>query len=235
MTDNKEDKDKTAMTIFDTIGINETAVAIKALLDGKTPLKEVRKRPVHGGREANFVNIYYMTRQINLLTAFRWTSKCIEEKFRPNEEDPKEIGAHMVIYIWDSTGKEYSHDAWGQKDVVRWAGDDTKGNHKKGDIISFFDDLKAAYSDGIKKCLSYVGIASDVYGNKELAYFEDGGSGEKRTFVKLAPSQAFSRYLADHDILVSKACEICGVKSFPEITDFKAAYDKVKQYVESKS
>jgi hypothetical protein len=136
-----------ALTIFEAAGDKERKEAIKNLLSGKTPIKEIKQRPARGGGEVNYVNTYYMTRQISLLTGFRWKSECLEERFYPsNSEKPDEVGARMRVTIWDAEGREYSHESWGQKDIAY--------SKTTGKPLSIFDDLKAAYSDGIKKCLS---------------------------------------------------------------------------------
>ena len=172
------------LTIFETVTSKQREEAIRNLITGLTPDADIKQRPGRGGSEVNYVNTYYMTRQISLLTGFRWKSECLKEQILEEE-----IGAKMKVTIWDSDSKEYSHESWGQKDIARYADNvykrDRKGNivkdeegnfiivHKAGDSISVFDDLKAAYSDGIKKCLSYFGIANDIYGGKEREVYTD--------------------------------------------------------------
>ena len=214
-----------ALTIFESIGNKARQEAINNLLKGRTPVNEVRKRPMRGGGEANYVNTYYMTRQISLLTGFRWSSTCLEERFIPNIEHPKEVGARMQVKIWDTAGKEYSHESWGQKDIARWASDGK--DHKTGEPISLFDDLKAAYSDGIKKALSYFGIANDIYGGKELEFFATDEDGEESTadFSGTEAAMAFGKFLSSKHIAVSKALSTLKIISLTEIKDYKEAHD----------
>lgn len=143
-----------ALTIFEAGIGKQREEAIKNLIIGLTPDEHIKQRPAGGGRRVDYVNTYYMTRQISLITGFRWKSECLEERILEDE-----IGAKMKVTIWDSDGKEYSHESWGQKTIAKYKG--------SGGTISIFDDIKAAYSDGIKKCLSYFGIANDVYGGKD--------------------------------------------------------------------
>lgn len=225
------------ITIFEAVGKKERDEAIKNLLRGKTPIAEVKKRPGRGGDEFNYVNTYYMTRQISLLTGFRWTTHCLEERHYPSEQNPKEVGAKIEVIIWDTNSNQYSHQSWGQKDVARYTKDQFNRQGEKvalkGDIISIFDDLKAAYSDGIKKCLSYFGIANDIYGGKELEYFATDE--EEGSTVDMAGDQAakaFGRFLNSKHLAVSKACEILGIKSLAEITDFKQAHDTITKELE---
>jgi len=230
-----------AITIFNTESYGkEIQTAIRSLVLGRTPITEVRKRDSRGG-EVNYVNGYYMFRQASLITGFRWSSKCLKEKYIPSEDAPTEIGALMETILYDQAGNAYSHQSWGSSDVKRYAKDqfkDGKKTHSAGEIISLFDDLKAAYTDGIKKCLSYFGIANDIYGGRELNYFESFESEEaplndkQSSIVMSATDQrtALDAYIRNRHIRYDKALEIIGVSSLNDITDYKAAYDKLSAY-----
>ena len=227
------------LTIFnnDSYG-KDIQTAIKSLISGKTPITEVRKRDSRGGK-MNYVNGYYMFRQASLITGFRWSSKCLREKYIPSEDNPTEVGALMEVILYDQAGNAYSHQSWGSSDVKRYAKDkfkDGKKVHFAGEIISLFDDLKAAYTDGIKKCLSYFGIANDIYGGKELNYFEseEESSNGKQPGIVISPTDqrtALDAYIRNKHIRYDKALEIIGVSSMNDITDYKAAYDKLTAYI----
>ncbi|HOX23623.1 MAG TPA: hypothetical protein PLL10_09175 [Elusimicrobiales bacterium] len=214
------------VTLFEAVGEQERNKAIQSLMNGKTPITEVRKRPMRGGGEANYVNTYYMTRQLSLITGFRWASEYLEDKARPNWESPIEVGVKVKVTIWDKNGTPYSHTCWGGKDVVRYTKDDPRGNYKAGDIISLFDDLKAAESDAIKKCISYFGVANDIYGGKELEYF---ATDSEEPSIGSDAMRAFGKFLSSNNIMVSKACSILEVGKLSEISDFRAAYEKIKE------
>lgn len=214
-------------SLFDA-GEREREQAIRALLRGRTPITEVKKRPARGGAEVNYVNTYYMTRQLALVTGFRWSSEYLEDRARPNWENPVEVGVKVKVTIWDNQGSSYSHTSWGGKEVARYTRDDPRGQYKAGDIISLFDDLKAATSDAIKKAISYFGIASDVYGGKELEYFD--------TDKELPSSnnenyQAFGKFLSQNHISVSKALAILKVDKLSDITDYSKAAKEVSDAV----
>jgi len=218
-----------AVTIFEAIPEKARREAIQALLTGKTPKKYILHRPARGGGIADYVNTYYMTRQASLVTGFRWSSECLREVFRPNEQDPVEIGALMKVTLLDGSGNEVSHISWGGKEVAKYSRDmlDPKTKeavHKKGDIISLFDDLKAAYSDGIKKCLSYFGIANDIYGSKDYEAYEEMANDPKRQFNKYVEEKGLS--------YGEQVFPALGIKSFSEITDFEDALKKLKEKFE---
>jgi len=231
-------KGKADINIFNAISSKEREEALNALITGKTPLKEVKQRDGRGGTRLNYVNTYYMLRQISLLTNWRWISECIEERFYP-EDKPREVGARMKVTIWDNDGREYSHTSWGQKDISKWSKDNLSKGVKAGDPIAIFDDLKAAYSDGIKKCLSYFGIASDIYGGKELEFFaDDSGDSSTNGTVDFAGDEAkiaFGKYIEKVGKRWSEVFEVLGVKSMAEVTDYKDAYNKIKAWIEGET
>ena len=228
-------KETTALTIFDAIGEQERAEAIKAFLSGRTPQSEIQERDGRGGTRIKYVKTYYMTRQITLLTGSRWSHENTEERARPNWDDPIEVGVKVRITVWDSNSTAYSHTAWGQKDVARFKAKYGKDNKvlnpdQANKLISIFDDLKAAESDGIKKALSYFGIANDVYGGKEFEFFEETGEGEEQTEYSIKDAQrALDKYLQAKGKTWTWAFGVLGVKGLTEVTDYTDAYGKLKE------
>jgi len=229
MTEKKEDKSK-SLTIFEVDFEKERKAAINNLLHGRTPEKEKREREGRGGTVLTYVNGYYMFHQASLITGFRWSSECIEERAYPNWDNPREIGARMKVSLWDREGNSYTHTSWGQKDVARFRNAST--GHKVNDPISIFDDLKAAYTDGIKKCLSYFGIANDVYGSKEFEFDEEDTSTVEVTSSDMV--KALSKYVESSNIRWSEAFKILGISTMSEITDYRAAYKILKSALEQK-
>ena len=232
------------ITIFNADITKDITQAIKSLVTGTTPVKEVKKRTIRGGDEAYYVNTYYMTRQASLITGFRWSSKCLMEKYIPNEQNPIEIGALIEVSLFDNDGKAYIHQSWGGAEVFRYNKDQHKDGkliHKAGDIISIFDSVKSAYSDGIKKCLSYFGIANDIYGGRELNYFEEAtdenGKAVSAEIISTSISTsdlrtAFDKYVVEHHVRYDIVLRLLNAQNMAEITDYMAAYKIVKEYVE---
>lgn len=223
--------------------------ALENLVRGQTPIEEVRTRIIRGGGKAKYVNTYYMTRMISLITGFRWSSECLEEKYIPNESAPRELGAKMRVTIYDDDGNKFHQESWGQSDVKKYRDNDPKGNYKAGDPMSIIDDMKSAYSDGIKKCLSYYGIANDVYGGKDLNYF---GSETPRPGSEVVQGEVldvtdqyvypantgpdrkklFTDFLSDRHITIGRACEILEIENINEIDDWLVAGKKIRDFLE---
>jgi len=203
----------TALTIFDKLDQVEAIKAIDNLVLGKTPASEIRERDVVRGTKVKYVNTYYMCRQIALITGFRWSSECLEERLHPANPPHQEVAAKMRVTIWDRQGNKYSHDSWGCVQV-----------QSKGVLL--FDQFKAAYSDGIKKCLSYFGIANDVYGGKDLQFL-----GQEPVEIEddTGDRKSFMAYLSNNHIMPSKACKILEVNDLSEITNWQDAIQKLEE------
>lgn len=227
----KESKSR-ALTVFDEVNRSEVIKAIQNLIKGKTPKEEIKERPVGGGRIAAYVNGYYMFRQFSLITAFRWTSECLEERTWPDKPPYQELGAKMKVTVRNKDGEEFSHTSWGAVDL--------KGKER----LSHFDQWKAAYSDGIKKCLSYFGIANDVYGGRDLQFEGKEPPSEVEKKVGLEESKPISKqkvtpidsdrakflqYIHSNKISLTDAMDILEVDDLDDVNDWKEALEKVKE------
>jgi hypothetical protein len=220
------------LTIFE-VKNDQFQKALDSFISGNTPHDVIKKRPMRGGGDANYVNTYWMTEQIGLLTGFRWSSECLEEKAIPNWDKPREIGAKMKVTIWDRIGKTYNHTSWGQKEVAYYKS--TYADKSKAGLpMSIFDDLKAAYSDGIKKCLSYFGIARDIYGGKELEFFQDDSTSTGDNITDSGADE-FDRYISSIGMTYDQVFDILKITSFSEIKNYKLAYDTIKAFKEGKT
>lgn len=202
--------------------------AFKALISGRTPLDCIKERPGRGGSPQKYVDVGYMTEQANLLYNFEWTHEVLQEVERTNGKgEIVEVGAFIKVTVQTT-----SHTSWGQKDVARYTKDAFDGSHKAGDIISLFDDKKAAISDGIKKCLSYFGIAADVYAGKELEfYMEDMDEETKLTLTTDKKKKIFTKYMESKGLLWSQVFKILEVKDSSEITDWEDALKYIRKEV----
>ena len=230
-----------SITIFGANVSKEIESAIKALTTGFTPRTEIRTRTIRGGQEAKYVNTYYMTRQASLLTGWRWSSRCLREKLWPDEAKVQEIGVLMEVVLYDQDGNAFSHQSWGSAEVKRYAKDQYKDKtkvHNAGDVICIFDDYKSAYSDGIKKCLSYVGIANDIYGGKDMSaeFFDDGsteniGNGVIQ-FNTVEARTVFDQYVKANKVRYDIVLRLLNAQSLNDVSDWQAAYNTIKNWIE---
>jgi hypothetical protein len=171
MTESKPEH--TSLTIFEA-GEPERQEAIKALLTGVTPGDEVKEVRTRGNKTVPSVNVYYMTRQAGLITGFRWSHTKLSEKWWPNEQHPVEYEMEVRVDIWDRDGNIYSHEASGSGDV-------SFHSDRRGNVLSWTNIKNSARSRAIKKCLSYFGIAHDVYRRKEVIEDTEDYFGETQT------------------------------------------------------
>lgn len=198
--------------------------AVKRLASGVTPKENIKTRPGRGMTTQRYVDIQYMTEQANLLTVFSWSHEILEEVIRLDSQGKEvEIEAKVKVTIGES-----SHTDWGSKDIARYSSGD-----KAGEIISRGDDRKAAVSDGIKKCLSRFGIASDVYAGKELEYFGE----EKEEGIDYSSDKwqaDFNDYVTQKKLSWSKVFGWLEVEKLSDITDFHEAHRIVKEKLGSR-
>lgn len=199
--------------------------ALNRLTKGMTPLKEIKTRPGRGEGTQRYVDIAYMVEQANLLTTFNWKQEVVkEEEFRNKDGKVLEIGVLVKVTFFNPDGTGISKEQWGQKEVMYQKGTDNP--------VAYFDDKKAAISDGVKKCLSYFGIAADVYAGKELEFYME----DKDFLADMGNDQwqqVFSKLVTDSKMKWAEVFKLLGVKGLGEVTDFKQAYETLKKYIES--
>lgn len=197
--------------------------ALSRLTKGMTPLKEIKTRPGRGGGSQRYVDIAYMVEQANLLTTFNWKQEVVkEEEFRSKDGKVLEIGVLVKVTFFNPDGTGISKEQWGQKEVMYQKGTDTP--------VAYFDDKKAAISDGVKKCLSYFGIAADVYAGKELEFYME----DKDFLADMGNDQwqtVFTKLVTEHRMDWKHVFRVLKVKDLTEVTDFKQAYETIKSYV----
>jgi hypothetical protein len=104
--------------------------------------------------------------------------------------------------------------------------------HEPGNIIDVGDNCKQAVSAAFKYAINRLtNIGDDVYGKRmdlegagtidSIIMSNNGDTGIVRDM--------FMKFLSDKKILPSKAFIILGVKSFTDVTDWKGAYQKIKE------
>ena len=141
-----------------------TTQQILALLQ-RTPKKHIYKRPAKGGGEWEYVTGVYVKKVLNYAFGFLWSSEVLEIREKHNQI---QVTVKITINKTDGTSLVWKTDI-GKKDIAFRKGADGRPT----DIpLDYGNDEKSAITDGIKRCASQFGIASDVYGKEEFREIE---------------------------------------------------------------
>ena len=159
--------------------------ALENLVKGVTPRDDfpngkLPKRPVRGGGnfDLDFVPGWWFVKQANLVFQHRWSF----------DVEQVEIGSNFVWVRGKVTVKVPSQEITENGVTVKTEGYDIvksqfggaaiKKKRNSNEIIDIGDDLKAAATDSMKKCLTLFGFAADVYGPREAK--EQGAADSKQ-------------------------------------------------------
>ena len=133
-------------------GQAEFEIALEALIEKKTPVDAVYKRPGRGGMTFDYVSGWWMIEQLNSLFNRQWSWRIDRE-----EVGQSQVWVRGVLTVRMAPGPDglISKEAYGGADIKMQGG---------SRIIDIADDLKAASTDALKKAGSMLGIAADIYG-----------------------------------------------------------------------
>jgi hypothetical protein len=163
-----------------------------ALLTAPTPEEFIGERPVRGGGRVPYVPGSRFIERANECFGFLWSSEVPEHFI-----DGDQVVAKVRVTVKIPKRKVVREDHDGRKETIEFEGIEVvkeqfgsseikryarvSGNNKVGDIIDLGDDLKAAATDGMKKCLTQFGMFLDVYGKGALE--EEGGVSKQQLQV----------------------------------------------------
>lgn len=116
----------------------------------KTPSKHVKIRPGRGGKSVQYVTGEYMKRCATIMTNGRWGSTI----------DSIEVIGNTVVCVGSVS---LTTDTGEIIKISQAGGSEIKCKKGTDKIIDISDDYKSAITDMVKKCLSEIGIAHDVY------------------------------------------------------------------------
>jgi len=159
--------------------LNETQLSF---LFKRTPVKHIYRRPAKGGGEWIYVTGTYVKKALNLMFGWDWSFEVVDHKFDIGIGQAYVLGKLTV----NSRGKSISKMQFGRVDIkfkkeLAFNSDGTPKMAKTRDgrayrvkepsdkPLDLGNDLKAATTDSLKKCAAELGIASDVYAEKEYA------------------------------------------------------------------
>lgn len=156
--------------------------ALRAFLTGKTPKKVIFTRPARGGSDVPYVPGWWFIDQANLLFGHLWSHEVPDYHIGENFVYGK---SRVTVHIPGSTITEIKPDGtkiitefqplnivkeqFGGSDIKKYTTNNPKTGKMAGDIIDLGDDLKSMGTEGMKKCLTELGFAADVYGKRETS------------------------------------------------------------------
>ena len=126
----------------------------------RTPESHIYTRPAKGGGEWEFVTGVYFKKILNYIFGYMWDFQVID---KGREGDQVWVQGRLTIK--NRAGKPMIiKEQFGRADIKFKKGQP----HKPEFMLDYGNDLKAASTDGLKKCASELGIASDIYGKNEF-------------------------------------------------------------------
>ena len=145
--------------------------ALTALVRKQTPTEVIKKRPIRGGGETDYVPGWWFIEQANSLFGHMWSFEIVDHGIGEKQVWVKGKvtvripGRKREVVRKDGT-REIVETEGTMIEKYQFGGQDIAKN-KSGETIDIGDTLKAAATDCMKKCLTQIGIAADVYGNRE--------------------------------------------------------------------
>lgn len=120
-----------------------------------TPKEYIRTRQMPGGGTADYVSGHYVENMLNFIFGFHWDFEVIEEEIAYGQ-----IVLRGKLTVKGKDGETVSKTQYGRA-LIKF---------KKGTEVplDYGNDKKAAATDALKKCASWLGIAWDVYGQEDF-------------------------------------------------------------------
>ena len=153
--------------------IEKHNAALKALVLGKTPKKVVFSKPGGRGGDMDYVPGWWFIDQLNALFGYNWDFEILDQAILPAQSQ-----------IWVK-GKLTVRTPKGI--IIKEAFGGSQMKSIKNTAIDLGDDFKTAATDSLKKAATLLGLASDIYGKREVSELrgENGESNPKARFEKL--------------------------------------------------
>lgn len=141
--------------------LNLTDAQIKLLLSA-TPKRFIKTRKGRGGKNWDYVNVYYVTKVLNLLYGFNWSFEVKDQAYDLDIGQAYVLGRLTVPGLKNPIFKEQ----YGRVEI-KYFTDQTLPDGRRRPL-DLGNDLKAAASDALKKCASLIGIAVDIYAKDDF-------------------------------------------------------------------
>jgi len=183
MGQEKGTKEKKEITLADS---DFTPKQIQTILE-RTPKEYIYHRPGRGKDQFDYVSIGYVIKKLNRIFGFAgWDFEVVQQEIREGH-----IWVLGRLTFKDNKGHTITKMQFGSAAVkfLTEPKKDEKGGFVRDangrpmrvptkEMVDLGDDLKAAASDALKKSAALLGIASDVYYEKEYREVPKGYFGE---------------------------------------------------------
>lgn len=169
--------------------------ALTNLVTSKTPRDVVFERPIRGGAKVDYVPGWWFIQQLNALFGYLWDFEIDEQSV-----GQQQVWVRGKLTVKLPNGITVTKTAFGGADIKKYS---ERNQEKAGQIIDIADDLKAASTDAMKKAATLLGIASDIYGQREV--IEQTGPGRKHldALYKLGAAKDMTKEQVD-DLCVAE-------------------------------
>ena len=167
------------------------ADSLERLVTGKTPKEFVYDKPGRGGGTQDFVPGWWFIQEMNNIFGHLWSQEVVDYKI---DEKLGQIVAKVRITVSLPSKKVVEKYPDGRiiettyegLKVVKeqFGGSDIKKMKATGAVTDLADDCKAAATDGMKKCMTLLGLAREIYGPREVI---DEFAGMTTEEIKLRP------------------------------------------------
>ena len=133
----------------------------RELLEKPFEPNQIKQREGNFGRTLDYIEGHSVIQRLNDSFEAAWSFEILEHKILENTDE--------VIVLGKLTAGEVVKSQFGSSKITR--------AKESGDIISLADDLKAAATDGLKKCATMLGVGLHLYGNGHGQASSPGKSG----------------------------------------------------------
>lgn len=188
------DKDKELVPVRDEfadlqeIKKQKYEAALANLITGKTPKDVIYQRPIRGGASVDYVPGWWFIEQLNSLFGYLWDFEVSDQNI-----GQKQVWVKGKLTVKTLDGLTVSKTAFGGSDIKTYS----DRSDKAGLVIDIGDDLKAAATDSLKKAATLLGLASDIYGQREIIEQTGPGKSQLDALYKVGTSKGMDKEKVD--------------------------------------
>jgi hypothetical protein len=152
--------------------------ALTNLVTGKTPREVVYQRPAARGMNVDYVPGWWFVQQLNALFSYFWDFEIEEQSIG---QDSCWVKGKLTITD-PKSGLKVTKSAFGGSRL----------KSKENIAIDIGDDLKTAATDALKKAATLLGIASDIYGKREVLSETSGTKSQLNSLYTMGEKKGIS-------------------------------------------